>query len=1236
MGEMYSYVLLVFFITGFKCNLLFEVDSIYGTDNITCLNGKKPCKSLNYVFTNIKNMSHSTLKILKGVYKISTDIRVNDLVSMEIVSFDNPLLKCVNSSGLTFISSTNITIRGVTIKNCGVKHNKIEYKKEGNFYHSFMSTAICFTKCKDVFIDNVIFQENEGVALAFFDVCSSVQIYQSSFESNVNFITRENISVGGGVYVEFTNYTSLSSFINADTKYFIKKCNFSNNSLVSGLKQIDMSTKVQQKIYARGAGLSIVLGGHAKGNLLNIVDCLFINNTALWGGGMFLFLAEASENNSIFINGCIFKANKACLAGGGIRVYEESKQKITTTENNIQLENVLFNKNSAIWGGGVSIKGTKQGLYKYEDMTANVFFYKCIFDENFGTVGFAIGLHTRNFNRRIYDRGVSYRVVIKNCLFNKNQMKLTEDEKVIGQGCIYFKEALLVLTGNNSFTCNQGTAVVLESSSLTFGKSSYSVFQNNTGTEGGAIALYGTSWLELEKYSNLLFVRNSALRRGGALYVKHGGPRRVAFQNTEMQTSPCFIQYKGIDTFEWPVNITFRANYAPPNFGNSIWASTLQYCRSDGESRINSTALVWPFIKYESSSTDPEIVTSPVELNFDKEQWNVSPYFPFSTDVRQIDERGQSVFGSVKIIITSENQSVTLDPPNYDFLVRDEISKLRLLGKTQSKFSVTLVTNNEQLVVSPAYNVSLNLCLPGFREIENKCVCMNAEFGDVVRCLENGTVYILRGRWGYVSNKTSLLETIVCPKSYCKCHSNIEEYLCEFDVKEQCSQNRQGRLCSQCSEGYSVAILNEDCKICTTNGTQITLVFLLILGLLLFYFILLVALLYFDVDFSGYFNVFFYWYQTIDLVIPANVQLTSGTLFLIGFSSLTGTGENTGFCLYNGLDNLTKLALNYVPPVLFIFTAVMLHFDCIWKVFCLRKFKQLSIEECSDKQKISRGKALGFVIVVTFFQIITVSFKLLDPIEIDGELYVNKAAFAKYFRPPHIFFGLLAVCFLVVIVLFLLFLIFNPKFIRSHKYIGKKYCRYIVPVFDALKSCFNKSKIIGKDTSQQEREIKIKSRHQRMFAAFYFVCRVIMIMISVIINNEIIEHIFLSSASVIILTIFATYQPYREPYFNYWDILTLLFMCIASLISLILSVPYVTSQTNLNGIIVFLEILIWLPMGILLLRLGRPICIWLLIKCGLKDFFKDENMSINEVPIRGMECISNEKINYASNEENQL
>ncbi|XP_065672811.1 uncharacterized protein LOC136090311 isoform X2 [Hydra vulgaris] len=1229
---MLHYVLLTLLVTVCTCNHIVEIDSINGNESIACTNGtlKTPCKSLNYVFANIKNMSYSTLKILKGEHVLFTEIRVNGIVSMEIVSFDNALLQCVNSAGITFISSSNVTVRGVTLKNCGAKHNKIKYKNKGNFYHSFMSTAICFIKCKDVVIDNVIFQENEGVALAFFDVGNYVQIYQSFFDSNVNYLTKENISVGGGVYVELSNYTSLNSFINTDTKYLIKKCNFSNNFLVSGLKQTDMSTKVQQNVYARGAGLSIVIKGDARRNVLNIVDCLFINNTALWGGGMFVYLAEECENNSLLFNGCTFEANRAILAGGGIRIYEESKQITSLKENNIKLENVLFKKNLAIWGGGVSIKGTTQN--KYEDSATNTIFEKCIFDENHGTVGFAIGLHTRNFKRNIFNRGVSYRVVINNCIFNKNQMTLSEDKKVRGQGCIYFKEAFLVLTGNNSFTCNQGTAIVLESASLTFGSTSYSAFQNNTGTEGGAIALYGTSWLELEKGCSVLFDRNSALRRGGALFVKHAGPPRVGFQNTELQSSPCFIRYNDMDTFEWPVNITFRENYAPPSSGNSIYASTLQYCRSDGESRINSTALVWPFIKYESVRTDPEIVTSPIELNFNKEQWNVSPFFSFSTDVHQIDERGQSVYGSVKIDINSENKSVTLDPPNYDFIVRNKISKLKLLGKTLSKFSVTLITNNDQLVVSPTYNVSLSLCLPGFRLRGNKCVCMDAEVGDVIHCLENGTVYVLRGRWGYVNSKTSLLETVVCPQSYCKCHIGIEEYLCQFDVKEQCSENRRGRLCSQCDKGYSVAFFNDDCKICTTKWWLVIL--LILTAILVFYIVLLIALSFIDVDeFFGYFNVFFYWYQMIDLVTPVNVELTRGTLFLIGFISLNGTGGNTGFCLFDGLNNLAKLVLNYVPTVLFLITAFTLHFNFIWKLFCCNNYKTLSTVEADNRRITSRGRAISFVIVVTFSQIIIVSFRLLQFVEIDGQYYLHKAAFARYFRPPHIYCGLLALCFLLVMFAFISLLFLNPKKIRECKHIGKKYITYVVPVFDALKSCFDKSKLIGNDNSRQEKEIKKNSKYQRRFATFYFIFRAIMIIISVIARNEIIKLVLLSSVSVISLGIFASFQPYRERCFNIWDTLALILMCIATLISLVLNVPFSASQTQLNAIRILLEIIIWLPFVTLTLRLGWKWRIHLYKRLSKRSSLieKNDNTSVSGFPLRVIEHISNENI-----DENQV
>ena len=118
---------------------------------------------------------------------------------------------------------------------------------------------------------------------------------------------------------------------------------------------------------------------------------------------------------------------------------------------------------------------------------------------------------------------------------------------------------------------------------------------------------------------------------------------------------------------------------------------------------------------------------------------------------------------------------------------------------------------------------------------------------DVLYCLEDGTVYILKERWGYISATTGNLETKLCPSHYCRCNKETIDYLCLLDIDNQCQPNRHGRLCSQCVEGLSVVLSSEECKKCSNKWLAMLL--LLIVDLSIF----VVAVFYFKIDaFSGY------------------------------------------------------------------------------------------------------------------------------------------------------------------------------------------------------------------------------------------------------------------------------------------------------------------------------------------------------------------------------------------------
>ena len=76
------------------------------------------------------------------------------------------------------------------------------------------------------------------------------------------------------------------------------------------------------------------------------------------------------------------------------------------------------------------------------------------------------------------------------------------------------------------------------------------IFHNNTGIDGGGLAMYGNSYLMLHKGAILNFTNNSAKHRGGAIFAE-----------TQLELAPCFFQYSD-HTFPESVKVTITGNTA--------------------------------------------------------------------------------------------------------------------------------------------------------------------------------------------------------------------------------------------------------------------------------------------------------------------------------------------------------------------------------------------------------------------------------------------------------------------------------------------------------------------------------------------------------------------------------------------------------------------------------------------------------------------------------------------------
>ena len=109
----------------------------------------------------------------------------------------------VSGTGLIFLNSTNITIRGVMFSGCGVYHNSTSrsnmYSSSG-FFQFF--TALYFMLCKDIALEYVHINGTNGIGVVMYSTVGLNRIRHCNFSHNAVGADYD-IPGGGGVYIEF-------------------------------------------------------------------------------------------------------------------------------------------------------------------------------------------------------------------------------------------------------------------------------------------------------------------------------------------------------------------------------------------------------------------------------------------------------------------------------------------------------------------------------------------------------------------------------------------------------------------------------------------------------------------------------------------------------------------------------------------------------------------------------------------------------------------------------------------------------------------------------------------------------------------------------------------------------------------------------------------------------------------------------------------------------------------------
>ncbi len=280
-------------------------------------------------------------------------------------------------------------------------------------------------------------------------------------------------------------------------------------------------------------------GAVYNNNVLSVTTCSFTENSSRWGGALYNaadgkvgnFTSESAEfkSNTVTdygaaINNCgvvnvtslVFENNTADLRGGAI--YNDAGGQIIS-------ETAQFKSNKALEFGGASYNGGTME-FKTSTFTDNrAAFGGAVYNNNGSTVTSENAEFSQNkatqkggaiYNLSTLDFGSKSILVSSDVSFREN-------EATESGGAIYNGSSVVVnLKGinfvkNKSVSANKGLGGAIHNE----GKLEIidSVFEENTGTSGGAILTNSTSVLTT---SGVTYINNKANTLGGAIYNEGG------------------------------------------------------------------------------------------------------------------------------------------------------------------------------------------------------------------------------------------------------------------------------------------------------------------------------------------------------------------------------------------------------------------------------------------------------------------------------------------------------------------------------------------------------------------------------------------------------------------------------------------------------------------------------------------------------------------------------------------
>lgn len=890
----------------------------------------------------------------------------NGLVRLEIIGQNN--LSHVNCTGddvgWNFAGITTVYIWNVTFTGCAaLRPSTTLNKSSDNMTYNF-KVALYFSYSTTIQMTNVTVYTPPGVTAVVMYNPSTVAVEESSFVGSANRATDSSFQGGGGLVLELSAcapgvaaencvpVTIDPMNILADSPtYKFSGCIFANNSALSSIDIDDNSFQPMMapvmgwkyNSFGKGGGLSIIVKNKVTSRSFVIDHCRFDGNFAKFhGGGLFVSFLNSTQGNSIRVenseflgNSCPFSSSSVASSGGAVHL-ESYYDQLLGVNGILSLVSNTFQENTAYAGGALFLTS----FLKWEGCNACVI-HVTNFTNNTAKFGSAIHIQKLRTGQVM----VSYcPLILEECIFSGNRIIQDSKENAItesGLGAVYSNQINVHFISSVLFESNEGSALAMVNAVANFSSTKATFCRNTLATRGGAIALFGSSYLLVGHMSNMIFESNSALYQGGAIYNHNIEPF------SRPQYVDCFVKYDSptpLGLKSLPASWHFKNNVIQfgdkSNNRNAIHSTSVEPCiRVHGEA-----PLCWDGWEYDTfkcvdnrNVSEQYITTSAnSRLSFRHSDMKVSaiPGWPIPTTTLGLilhDDLNHTVVSKEVYLTSSDNIPLSVvalgnvsigGPPNTQAPLH-----LESLGDNLVRINLT---------------VSFTECPPGFvaNEKKLKCVCPNP-LASVLKCNDTRKTAVLVGtHWiGMIENDYAFAP---CPLHLCQVSNNfvILPYKSSELSSRICNRHRTGVMCGECEEGHCLSVnsWSYEC-IGYKNATPIAApVFKYISAVYLPYasFLLIIAAFHLKLS-KGSLNGLVLFAQmittTFDITQHDSLPLTKSShyfpktyRFLYGAFNLNFIERYVqNFCFTSDFNVLQVLLLNYlllVVPVLVVCIAV--------------------------------------------------------------------------------------------------------------------------------------------------------------------------------------------------------------------------------------------------------------------------------------------------------------------------